>query len=227
MQKEVILAESSAMLSMEFTKQSELPEVQAKDSSELQSSRSEIDKKLVVKIQAGETENFVLLYDAYLDKIYRFLYFRTNHQETAEDLASQTFLKAFDKINSFDASKGTFQSWLYRIAHNLLIDYYRVPKRNVDLSAAENIASNSSPENDTDRELSIEQIHNLLETLPETTQELIVLRVWEELPYSEIAKIMDKSEASLKMQFSRIIAGLRDNPLLLSFIILVIWGTNL
>ncbi len=191
-------------------------------------SRAEIDKALVVKIQAGETENFVLLYDAYLDKIYRFLYFRTSHQETAEDLASQAFLKAFDKIQSFDASKGTFQSWLYRIAHNLLIDHYRVPKRDVDISAAENIASNSSPEQDTERELTIAQIQKLLTTLPEASQELIVLRIWEELPYSEIAKIMDKSEASLKMQFSRIIAGLRNHPMLmLSIIIVATWGTNL
>lgn len=224
MQKEVIMADTSAVLFMSFPNQTQ--NLQETEPMQV-ASRATEDKTLVVKIQAGETENFVLLYDAYLDKIYRFLYFRTNHQETAEDLASQTFLKAFDKINSFDASKGTFQSWLYRIAHNLLIDHYRVPRRNVDLSAAENIASDSSPEHDTDRELTIEQIQKLLGTLPETVQELIVLRVWEELPYSEIAKIMDKSEASLKMQFSRVIASLKGHPMLLSFIIFAIWGANL
>ncbi len=214
MQKELILADISAVVAM--------TEPQLKENTQ-----AERDKSLVKKIQAGSSENFVLLYDAYLDKIYRFLYFRTNHQETAEDLASQTFFKAFDKINSFDSEKGTFQSWIYRIAHNLLIDYYRVPRRNVELSAAENIDSGSSPEQDTDRELTVKQVQDLLKTLPEQAQELIVLRVWEDLPYSEIAKIMDKSEASLKMQFSRIIAGLRNNPLLLSFIVFVIWGINL
>lgn len=189
--------------------------------------QTERDRVLVAKVQAGMSENFVLLYDSYLDKIYRFLYFRTNHQETAEDLTSQTFLKALDKINSFDSSKGTFQSWLYRIAHNLLIDHYRIPRRNVDLEAAENVASDSSPEQDTERELTIAQVQTLMGTLPEQAQELIILRIWEELPYAEIAKIMDKSEASLKMQFSRIIAGLRENPQLLLFIVFVIGGTNL
>lgn len=218
--------QKEAILSMEFQYQNQ-EQASDQEIAEQATPQADRDKSLVVKIQSGETENFVLLYDAYLDKIYRFLYFRTNHQETAEDLASQTFLKAFDKIQTFNAEKGTFQSWLYRIAHNLLIDHYRVPRRNVDLSAAENIASSSSPEQDTERELTTEQIQKLLVTLPETAQELIVLRVWEELSYAEIAKIMDKSEASLKMQFSRIIAGLRNNPMLLSFIIFVIWGTNL
>lgn len=210
------LAVSSAtVLDMEINNQPDIP------------AQAEKDKAIVAKVQEGMSENFVFLYDSYLDKIYRFLYFRTNHQETAEDLTSQTFLKALDKINSFDSSKGTFQSWLYRIAHNLLIDHYRVPRRNVDLDAAEHVASDSSPEQDTERELTIAQVQTLMSTLPEQAQELIILRVWEELPYSEIAKIMDKSEASLKMQFSRIIAGLRDNPQLLLFIIFTISGANL
>lgn len=190
-------------------------------------SQTERDKALVAKVQAGMNENFVFLYDAYLDKIYRFLYFRTGHQETAEDLTSQTFLKALDKVNSFDSSKGTFQSWLYRIAHNLLIDHYRVPRRHVDLKAAQYVAVDSSPEQDTDRELNIAQVRSLMETLPEQARELIVLRIWEELPYSEIARIMDKSEASLKMQFSRLIASLREHPLLLAFTMLIAGGINL
>lgn len=209
------LAGFTAVLEMESNNQADI------------ATQAERDKALVVKVQEGMSENFVFLYDSYLDKIYRFLYFRTNHQETAEDLTSQTFLKALDKINSFDSSKGTFQSWLYRIAHNLLIDHYRVPRRNVDLEAAEFIASDSSPEQDTERELTIAQVQTLIGTLPEQAQELIILRIWEELPYSEIAKIMDKSEASLKMQFSRIIAGLRENPQLLLFIVFTIFGINL
>lgn len=227
MQKEVILADPPAFALMDSQTQTKqnFPE-QSSIEQDLKD-RAEVDKALVQKIQSGSSENFVLLYDSYLDKIYRFLYFRTNHQETAEDLTSQTFLKAFDKINSFDPSKGTFQSWLYQIARNLLIDHYRVPRRNVELSAASNVPADSSPERDTEQQFTLAQVQNLLASLSEPAKELVVLRIWEELPYSEIAKIMDKSEASLKMQFSRIIASLRDHPLLLSFIIFVIWGTNL
>lgn len=183
--------------------------------------RVETDKSIVLKVQAGQTENFVHLYDAYLDKIYRFLYFRTSHQETAEDLTSQTFLKALDKIKSFDAEKGTFQAWLYRIAHNLLIDHYRSPRKEVDLDHALNISSDSSPEQDTENVLATEATRKLLDTLPADTQTLVILRIWDELSYAEIAKIMDKSEASLKMQFSRAINVLRSSPLLPLLIIFV------
>ena len=189
-----------------------------------QESRTSLDKQIVLKVQAGQTENFVLLYDNYLDKIYRFLFFRTNHEETAEDLTSQTFLKALDKIKSFDAEKGTFQAWLYRIAHNLLVDHYRSPRKDVDLDQAVNIADESSPEKDVDDLFNTLKAKKLLSTLPEQTQTLIILRVWEDLSYTEISKIMDKSEASLKMQFSRAVSALRNSPLLLSLIIFLMWS---
>lgn len=183
----------------------------------------ERDKQVVLKVQAGQTENFVVLYDNYLDKIYRFLFFRTNHQETAEDLTSQTFLKALDKIQSFDANKGTFQAWLFRIAHNLLIDHYRSPRKEVDIDNAVNVSSDSSPEKDVDALFTSLKARQLLATLPEQTQTLIILRVWDELSYTEIANIMDKSEASLKMQFSRAINSLRGSHFLGLFIILTLW----
>ncbi len=184
----------------------------------------ERDKQVVLKVQSGQTENFVVLYDNYLDKIYRFLFFRTNHQETAEDLTSQTFLKALDKIQSFDANKGTFQAWLFRIAHNLLIDHYRSPRKEVDLDHAVNVSSESSPEKDVDQLFTSLKARQLLSTLPEQTQTLIILRVWDELSYTEIANIMDKSEASLKMQFSRAISSLRGSHLLGLFILLTLWN---
>lgn len=184
----------------------------------------ERDKQVVLKVQSGQTENFVVLYDHYLDKIYRFLFFRTNHQETAEDLTSQTFLKALDKIQSFDASKGTFQAWLFRIAHNLLIDHYRSPRKEVDLDHAVNVSSDSSPEKDVDQLFTSLKARQILSTLPEQTQTLIILRVWDELSYAEIASIMEKSEASLKMQFSRAISSLRGSHLLGLIVILTMWS---
>lgn len=174
------------------------------------STESRSDNELVAKIQAGQLDQFMALYDLYMDKIYRFLLYRINHRETAEDLTSQTFLKAFDAIGSFDVSKGTFQAWLYKIAYNLLVDHYRKSKPTLDLTYAEQTASNDKSEQLAEEYFNQKQVKELLHNLPEATQELIILRIWEELPYAEISKILDKSEDSLKMQFSRAISSLRN-----------------
>ena len=174
------------------------------------STASKTDNELVTKIQAGQQDYFIDLYDLYIDKIYRFLYYRINHQQTAEDLTSQTFLKALNNIQTFDGAKGTFQAWLYKIAYNLLIDHYRKFKPTLDLTYAEQTASQDNSEQLAEQYFNKRQVAELLQQLPEATQELIILRVWEELPYAEIAKILNKTENSLKMQFSRAISSLRD-----------------
>lgn len=174
------------------------------------STTAQNDHELVAKIQAGQQDYFIDLYDLYIDKIYRFLFYRNSHHETAEDLTSQTFLKAFDNIQSFDDNKGTFQAWLYRIAYNLLVDHYRKAKPTFDLSYAEHAPSSDNTEQLVEDYFNKQQVQELLQQLPEATQELITLRIWEELPYSEIAKILNKTENSLKMQFSRAISMLRD-----------------
>jgi RNA polymerase sigma-70 factor, ECF subfamily len=178
-----------------------------------------VEKSELKTIQAckdGNMETFVYLYDAYVRKIYNFLYYRTFHQEISEDITSQVFLQAMGKIHTFDESKGTFQAWLYQIARNLLIDEFRKRKPTEDLNAHMDIASGINIENETQSALNSEALQKLLKTLPEESQELVTMRLWDELSYSEIAKITGKTEGSLKMQFSRIIGKLQEHAHLLA-----------
>ena len=161
-------------------------------------------------------EQFVYLYDRYVEKIYKFLYFRTFDRELAEDLTSQVFLKAMEKIGTVDESKGTFQAWLYRIARNLLIDEYRRSKPTEDLESHFDLADSTNVAGDTDKVLTNEKLRELLMTLPAEAQELVSMRLWDELPYAEIAVITGKTEGSLKMQFSRIIDQLQKHAHLLA-----------
>lgn len=168
------------------------------------------EEKIVIACQSGNPEKFGELYDLYIRKIYDFIYYKTHHKETAEDIASAVFLKAFEKIKTFDCSKGSFSSWVYQIARNSVIDHYRTKKVAIniddvwDLSGCEDIAR------DFDIAQKIEKVEKYIQTLNSEQRDIVMLRVWQELPYKEIAEIMGKSEASCKMTFSRAMGELRS-----------------
>lgn len=177
----------------------------------IQSDSDQQEQQALAAIQAGQTEQFVVLYDLYIDKIYRFLFFRVHHKELAEDLTSQTFLQAYDKIHQYNADKGAFGAWLYRVARNLMIDEMRRKKPTDNIDNHYDLQDKTNIEADTDRELTSEAVQKFLGTLPEDARELITLRLWDELSYAEIAVLTGKSEGALKMQFSRLIKELRNS----------------
>ncbi|MDQ3018345.1 MAG: sigma-70 family RNA polymerase sigma factor, partial [bacterium] len=155
--------------------------------------------QIIKSCQAGHMESFVILYDRYVEKIYKFLYYRTNaHRELSEDLTSQTFIRAMEKIATFKADRGTFQAWLYQVARNILIDHYRKNKSTENIDEHLNIASNENLEKQAAQKLTNEDLQKILQTLPQEAQELINMRLWDELSYAEIAAITGKTEGSLK-----------------------------
>ena len=78
---------------------------------------------LVRQAKTGDSDSFGTLYDAYLERIYRFVYFRVEDQQTAEDITSQVFLKAWENLGRFQIGGTPFLAWLYTIAHNAVIDH--------------------------------------------------------------------------------------------------------
>jgi len=85
----------------------------------------EDERNLVARAKGGESEAFGLLYDFYMPRIYRFILFKVDRREEAEDLTHQTFLKAWESIEKYESRGYPFSSWLYRIARNNVIDQYR------------------------------------------------------------------------------------------------------
>jgi len=168
------------------------------------------DSMYVARTQSGETEAFGILYDRYLDKIYRFVYYKTFSQETTEDITSQVFQKALEKINSFAADKGSFSSWLYRIARNSVIDHYRTAKNDLSLEDIFEVGVDERTPETIDAISALKTVQNYLETLDARQREIITLRVWEDKSYKEIAEIVGSSEAGVKMAFSRGIRDLRE-----------------
>jgi RNA polymerase sigma-70 factor (ECF subfamily) len=161
------------------------------------------------KARISEHE-FSEIYDAHAEKIYRFVYYKTLHRETAEDLTSHTFLKALEHIDQFDSSRGSITVWLYRIARNLVIDHFRKKRRTVDIDDVWDLASSENVEAGALDRAQLAEIKEALAKLPAEQRDIVILRVWEDLPYREIAGIMGKTESACKMMFSRVMSRLKD-----------------
>jgi RNA polymerase sigma-70 factor (ECF subfamily) len=168
------------------------------------------DATLIQALKGGESAAFGELYDRYLDKIYRFIYYKTFVKETAEDITSDVFHKAFERITSFNPEKGNFSQWIYRIARNAVIDHYRTQKKNVPIEDVFDIGEEDRTIAEHDVILTMAHVRTYLEKLSPKQREIITLRIWEEKSYREIAEIVDGTEDSVKMAFSRAMKDLRE-----------------
>lgn len=175
---------------------------------------------LVLSSQAGDRNSFGSLYDHFVKKIYNYIYFRTYRRDLTEDIVSQTFLKALEKLGTFKPEKGVFSAWLYRIAHNSLMDHYRQKKGTVNIDDVWDIPGERNVEMDAENRLGWEKLKPLLEKLPARDRDIILMRVWDEMSYREIGEVLGSSEASCKMAYSRAVQALRKVlPALFVFLI--------
>lgn len=167
------------------------------------------NKVLVLKSRLGDKDAFASIYNKYVNKIYRFAFYKTSSKEIAEDITSQTFLKLWEMIAQGGQIK-TLQALLYQIARNLIIDHYR-SKKNTEVPL----------EFETDKQtIHIdERIHSKIDNellrpavmqLKEEYREVVILRYIEELSISEIAKIVDKSRGNVRTLTHRALNELKN-----------------
>ena len=174
---------------------------------------------LIKACQNGDAQSFghLYVYEKYFKKIYSFVYYRVSHKESTEDLVSLVFTKALENISKFN--KGNFSAWLYRIARNTVIDYYRTSKVTQDLDNMAELHIDSQISEAMDHNIQIQEIQDKLNRLNETQRDIIIMRVWDGLSYKEIAQIVGKSESNCKMIFSR---GLKELRLSMASLALLI-----
>lgn len=174
------------------------------------------EKILIGRLKLKDKEAFSKLYDFYLDRIYRFIYFKVASGDEAEDLTSQTFLKIWQlalegrvKVNE------SFQSLLYKVARNLVIDYYRrsnKEKGKVSLTEAAHIVAerDAGAEQTTDVKIEMEKIEQRLKKLKSEYQEIIVLHFINELTIKEIANALEKKRGNVRVTLHRALKALKD-----------------
>ena len=158
------------------------------------------ERQLVLQAQAGNAEAFGQLYDAYMERIYRFVYFRVEDQQTAEDITSQVFLRAWNNLDRFRLGRTPYLAWLYTIAHNAVIDHYRTRK----VTAALEDVRLSQPdyaeavENNIDFAVEMQTIKEALQTLTDDQQQVLTLKFIEGMSNDEIARHLGKREGAVR-----------------------------
>ncbi len=164
-------------------------------------SKEEVED-LVRRAQQGHSEAFGGLYEAYYDKIYRYVMFKTGDSLEAEDLTEEVFLRMLESIGSFKWQGYPFTSWLFRIAHNLVIDYYRKSGRQKKTSLDDAMRVVGTDGVDIDRkldvELSIKEVKEAMGGLTRLQQEVLSLRFAGGLSVAETAEAMGKKENAVK-----------------------------
>ncbi len=167
------------------------------------------EENLIRRAKQGDQQAFTQLYEEHFDRIYRYVTLRIGDKTEAEDMTQQVFLNALRSISSFKWKGIPFAAWLFRIAHNQVVDYLRKKKKQVaTLLDDESVDSgDDNPQLTVERNLDIEQVLLATTRLTEAQREVISLRFASELPIAEVAKIMGKSEGAIKaLQHSAIVA---------------------
>lgn len=157
----------------------------------------------------GDANAFGALYDRYIERIYSFVYYKTFSKEIAEDIVSTVFLKAYERLGSFDTRRGNFSQWIYSIARNAVVDHYRTRKVHADVEDIFDLGENERTEEKIDARDLLEKIEKHVRTLKPREREVVLLRVWEGRSYDEIAEMVGGTPASVKMVFSRAIRDIR------------------
>ncbi len=171
------------------------------------------EEAALVEAAKNDGDAFAALYRRYRQPIYRYCRARTRSDEDATDLAQQVFLKAFEAIPRYQERGLPFSAWLFRLAHNAVIDAARRPDRTMPL---ENVGPTNElrlpnePEMSALQADSLARFQQLISPLDEERRDLLTLRFVLELPTAEIATILGKRDAAVRAQLKRALDTLKE-----------------
>ncbi len=173
------------------------------------------EQAYIERAQTGDAACFGRLYDHYLTPIYRFIALKVGTRQEAEDLAHEVFVSAWQKLPTYQVQGFPFSSWLYKIARNRVIDYYRTKKVHVsiddEVAVDEDLfAAQSGVDEALDTGLDIAAVKEAMQQLTPEQREVVQLRFLDELSPAEIAKVLDKREGTVRIIQHRAILKLKS-----------------
>jgi RNA polymerase sigma-70 factor (ECF subfamily) len=165
------------------------------------------EESLVRRAQKHDQEAFAQIYEEYFDKIYRYITLKIGDTAEAEDLTQQVFLNTLRSISSFRWKGKPFSAWLYRIAHNQVVDFLRKKKKAIVPLEETLVGGGDDPQRVAERKLDIGRVLSAARHLTDAQREVISLRFTSELSIAQVAEVMGKSQGAVKaLQHSGIVA---------------------
>jgi RNA polymerase sigma-70 factor (ECF subfamily) len=158
-------------------------------------------RDLVLRARSGEAEAFGILYDRYVDLVYRFIYYRVGAHALAEDLTSETFLRALRRMSVFTWQGKDFGAWLVTIARNLVLDHFKSSRYRLEISTpdlAENDRWEEGPEHTVLESFTQRALFSAMGELGTEQRECVVLRFLHGLSVAETASVMGKNTGAIK-----------------------------
>ena len=150
------------------------------------------------------------LFEQYYDRIVRYIFVRINDQSEAENLAGDVFLRALQSLDSYRGRKEQMQVWLFRIAHNLAVDYLRKKSKRKDISTDEvGISDRLNIEDVVEAKLEVKRLSKALQQLTPAQREVIGLRFFAGLSSGEVSKILGKSNGAVREMQRAAVKALR------------------
>lgn len=180
-------------------------------SGELNERKEEIEQ-LVKNVQNGDQDSFAKVYDYLVDPLYKYIFYRVSSAQDAEDLLETVFLKIWENINHYKLQKSSFVAWAFRIAHNLVVDHYRVSKDKFTDELSLNLPDVNRQHNPikvTQNALDQKILKVALSKLKKKYRDIIVYKFINEFSNQEISKILDRSEGNLRILQFRALKALK------------------
>ena len=168
--------------------------------------------ELIALAQRGNEEAIGALYDAHCQAVFRYFKARSGDQQTAEDLTGEVFRRMLTGLPQYRSLNPPFRAWLFRIAHNLLVDHYRRESGHtvIPLKEAENVSADEiDPASVVEQKLTMEDAHRALSDLEPSQRDVLALRFLSELSLKETAFAMGRTEDAIKALQRRGLAALR------------------
>ena len=179
----------------------------------LRKTTDESEESLLIEQAKTDSEAFGILYERYVDRIYKYVYYRTGNVADAEDLTARIFERAMNYIGTYQDQGVPFSAWLYRISHNLVANWYRDRSRHTFI-ALEDVSqltvTDHGPEFAAQLLEDKQALREAISRLPIERQELLMLKFIEHLSNAEIGEIIGRSEGAVKSLYHRTLLSLRE-----------------
>jgi RNA polymerase sigma-70 factor (ECF subfamily) len=167
------------------------------------------EAELLERVRTYEAEALAEIYDRFADTIYRYLYRYLGDAAQAEDLTSEVFVRLLQALNTRRAPRERLQGWLYRVAHNLAMDWFRQGGEAIALPLEEEwVADSEPPPALVEKRQTQAQLRAAVHQLTPDQQQVVLLRFVEGLKIEEVSRLLDKSEGAVKVLQHRAIRRL-------------------